>query len=165
MQNTEHVVVGGGLGGLLAACHLAQPGTAAAARVRLLESGVVGGRAAAGTLRDAAGAPLPSTMNLGPRALYRGGALDRALRGLDIHLPGFQPPAAGFALRGGTLHALPSSPSTLLSSSLLRGPGLREAGLALARLTIGAFDVQAGVDGRGETIGAWTARHAADDRE
>ncbi|MDP2341291.1 MAG: FAD-dependent oxidoreductase [Deltaproteobacteria bacterium] len=151
----EIVVVGGGLGGLITACHLATGG----ARVRLLEGGVVGGRAAAGSLRDAGGGPLPSPLNLGPRALYRGGPLDRALKAFGIKPAGFTPPAAGFAWRQGSLHALPTSPSTLLSSSLLRGPGLREAGLALARLTIGAFDVD-----DGETIGAWIERHAqADD--
>jgi hypothetical protein len=145
------VVVGGGLGGLITACTLATGG----AQVRLLDGGDVGGRAASGSLRDGAGAPLRSPVNLGPRALYRGGPLDRALRSFGIRPAGFSPPAAGFAMREHTLHALPTSPSTLLSSSLLRGAGLREAGLALARLTIGAFDVD-----EGETIGSWIERHA-----
>ncbi len=146
------IVVGGGLGGLLSACHLAAGG----AQVRLLEGGGVGGRAAPGSLRDPAGTPLASKLNLGPRAVTRGGSLDQALRQFGLRPAGFSPSPGGFGLRDGQLHAMPVSPTTLLSSSLLGGAGLRAVGLALARVAIGAFDVD-----EAETIGAWIERHAA----
>lgn len=141
------LVIGAGLGGLLTACAAAQAG----ARVVVVDGHDVGGRARA--------LPLGGVLvNTGPRALYRGGGLDRALRSLNIRVEGFRPPAAGFGCKDGALQPLPTSPASLLSTSLLSSKAKKEAALALARITVGAFDV---VDG--EAIGAWIARHTSHD--
>jgi RNA polymerase sigma-70 factor (ECF subfamily) len=122
------IVVGAGLGGLLSACLLARAGH----RVRVCGAGDVGGRARSLLL---GGLPV----NPGPRALYRGGHLDKFLKSLGIRPRGFRPPATGgLGLLGGALHALPSSPASLLSTALLHGAARKDAALALARVTVGA---------------------------
>ena len=150
------VVAGAGLSGLLVACLVARRGH----RVTVFDRRV-GGRAQSVTL---AGLPV----NTGPRAIYRRGHLHKALRALGIDMVGHVPPTGrGWGFVGGSLAGLPSSPATLLTTGLLRHAGARrEAALVLARLGVGALDIErngAGGDVVGdgaEKIGAWIARHA-----
>src|SRR5262245_56942958 len=92
------VVVGGGLAGLAAATLLARGGRT----VTLYErSRTLGGRALTQEERG-------FHLNLGPHALYRGGAARRVLRGLGIDPKGGVPaPSGGHAVRGTTAHTLP----------------------------------------------------------
>lgn len=82
----ETVVVGGGVAGLAAATLLARAGR----RVVVREAaGVLGGRARSEVRPDG------FVRNLGPHALYLGGAGARVLRDLGIDLPGGAPRIAG----------------------------------------------------------------------
>src|SRR5437879_4624714 len=109
----EAIVVGGGLAGLTAATLLARAG----ARVTLYErSTTLGGRA---ITQNEAG----FLLNLGPHALYRGGAAARVLRQLEVDVPGGVPKASGgHAVAGGVAHTLPAGPISLLTTGLLRLP-------------------------------------------
>jgi phytoene dehydrogenase-like protein len=109
-RNEQAIVVGGGLAGLGAATLLARAG----ARVTVYErSSVAGGRA---TTQDEHGFRL----NLGPHALYRGGAAARVLRDLGIEPRGGVPNASGgHAIAGGVAHTLPGGPISLLTTGLL----------------------------------------------
>ncbi|UQA61640.1 phytoene desaturase family protein [Polyangium aurulentum] len=104
------VVIGGGLAGLAAATYAARAG----AEVTLLEkASSPGGRAAT---HDKDGYAL----NLGPHALYQGGAAEEVLKELGVPAPGSSPPSGGaFALDRGNLCALPSGLVSLLTTSLL----------------------------------------------
>jgi phytoene dehydrogenase-like protein len=95
----EVAVVGGGIGGLLAALHLHDHG----ARATVFEAtGRLGGRA---RTSDADGFRL----NQGPHALYRGGALHEALARFGVAVAGDGPDVAGgVALWGGVAHPFPS---------------------------------------------------------
>jgi NAD(P)-binding Rossmann-like domain len=123
-MNENVTVVGGGPGGLAVATLLARGGR----RVKLLERASLGGRAQTATLEQC-------LVNLGPHALYRGGAARRVLRSLGIEPKGFSPPASGsLAWCGGSLHALPAGPVSLLSSTLMTLPEKLELGRLMARL-------------------------------
>lgn len=101
--------MGGGLAGLLAAIELARAG----ARVTVLEAaGEFGGRA---RTREADG----FLFNRGPHALYRDGALKRALDSLGIRYSGGRSLAgARKAIAGGALHHLPATFGAILGTSL-----------------------------------------------
>lgn len=119
------VVVGGGLAGLAAAAYLARAGRA----VTVLErAGAAGGRAQttlAGEFR----------LNLGPHALYNGGAAARVLDELGIPRMGNVPATSGaYALDRGTLHALPGGLVSLLTTSLFGVAGKVETARLLAGL-------------------------------
>jgi len=119
-------VVGGGLAGLTAANYLARAGFS----VALFEkSRAVGGRAKTDL-------ELGFKFNLGPHALYRGGAAIGILRELGVEFQG-RPPATsgGFAIDRGAKHTLPVGPISLLTSGLF-GLGAK---LEAARL-LGAID-------------------------
>jgi phytoene dehydrogenase-like protein len=141
----DAIVVGGGLAGLGAATLLARGGL----RVTLYErSTALGGRA---ITQDEAGFRL----NLGPHALYRGGAGARVLRRLDVAVPGASPKASGgHAVARGVAHTLPAGPISLLTTGLLRLP----AKLELARLlgTVGRIDP---VPLDATTVHDWLARN------
>ncbi len=142
-------VIGSGLGGLLAAALLRGRGVEV---VRFDKAASPGGRARSATLGGV-------SVNLGPRALYRGGPLARALRSLGVRPAGFSPPTRG-ALAvvdvdgDHALRPLPATVADLVGSDLLRASDKRAFALAFARLAVGAFDVD-----DGEPLGAWLARH------
>lgn len=121
-ESIDIAVVGGGLGGLLAAVSAARnPG---AGRVVLFDPHPLGGRARC-DVRDG------FTFNRGPRALYLGGPADRTLRSLGVDTShGGVPtqPGAG-AVDRGRVHVMPQGPGSVLRTSLL-SPGEK---LAFAR--------------------------------
>ncbi len=122
-QKTDVVVVGGGLAGLAAAAYLGRAGR----RVTVLEkASAVGGRAAT---QEKGG----FLMNLGPHALYLGGAARRGLDELGVAAPGGLPPSTGAqAVRDGRLHALPTGLVSLLTTRLLDLSGRLELARFLA---------------------------------
>jgi phytoene dehydrogenase-like protein len=124
-------VVGGGMAGLTAANFLARAGF----NVTLFEkSSATGGRARTDVEQG-------FHFNLGPHALYAGGAAIGILRKLGVKFQG-RPPATsgGFALDRGAKHTLPVGPISLLTSGLF-GLGAK---LEAARLLggIGKFDAR-----------------------
>jgi len=135
-------VVGGGIGGLAASALAARAG----ARVLLLErSGEVGGRAGS-ELRGG------FVWNLGPHALYRGGAAERVLATLGVATPGASPAARGLAARDGRVFRLPAGPASLFASGLL---GLGEK-IETARLLTSLSRMDPGRLGR-LTVAEWLA--------
>ena len=124
-------VVGGGLAGLTAANYLARAGFS----VGLFEkSRAVGGRARTDLEHG-------FQFNLGPHALYRGGAAIGILRELGVEFQG-RPPATsgGFAIDRGAKHTLPVGPISLLTSGLFGLGGKLEAARLLG--AIGKFDAR-----------------------
>lgn len=125
-MDTEHrnvIIVGGGIAGLTAAAYLARAGTP----VTLYErSSQLGGMAAT---EESNG----FHFNMGPHALYRGGAAQSVLDELGVPYPG-RIPVADRALRGGRLHTLPTNARSLLSTRLLGARAKLEVGAFLARL-------------------------------
>jgi phytoene dehydrogenase-like protein len=124
-------VVGGGLAGLTAANFLARAGF----NVTVFEkSSATGGRARTEVEQG-------FHFNLGPHALYAGGAAIGILRELGVEFQG-RPPATsgGFAIDRGAKHTLPVGPISLLTSGLF-GLGAK---LEAARLLggIGKFDAR-----------------------
>lgn len=135
------VVVGGGLGGLVAAVLLAEGG----ARVTVLERAeVVGGRART-TSRDG------FATNLGPHAVYRGGHAERVLRSIGAFADGRPPLVRGYALYEKRLHTLPAGAISVLTTGLF---DLRDRVLA-AKVLGGVSRLRAEPD---ESFGAWLAR-------
>jgi phytoene dehydrogenase-like protein len=124
-------VIGGGLAGLTAANFLARAGFS----VTLFEkSSATGGRARTDVERG-------FHFNLGPHALYAGGAAIRILRELGVEFQGRLPATSGgFAIDRGARHTLPVGPISLLTSGLF-GLGAK---LDTARLLggIGKFDAR-----------------------
>ncbi|MBI3392881.1 MAG: FAD-dependent oxidoreductase [Nitrospirae bacterium] len=108
-RDRKTVVVGGGLAGLAAAAFLARAGRSV---VLLEKSRALGGRAAT-RVKDG------FHFNLGPHALFLGGAGAGTLRELGVEFPGGSPPSRGsFAVRGKKKHALPGGFASLLRTSL-----------------------------------------------
>lgn len=127
-NQTDLVVVGGGLAGLVAATVGARSGL----RVALLDKADLGGRAQT-QVREG------FSLNLGAHALYRGSAGMRVLRELGIEPKGSPPSASGgFVVRDGVRHTLPGGPTSLLTTGLF-GIGAK---LEVARLlgSIGKID-------------------------
>ncbi len=124
-QTTNVIVVGGGLAGLTVATLLARAGRT----VRLFEKArELGGRADTQVKSE-------FHFNLGPHALYRGGAGMRMLRDLGVAFTGAAPNVAGgYAVAGGKLHTFPGGLVSLLTTGLLRWTEKREAGRIFATL-------------------------------
>ncbi|MCG8423489.1 MAG: FAD-dependent oxidoreductase [Proteobacteria bacterium] len=119
------VVVGGGLGGLVSAIHLAEGGE----KVTLFESGKeLGGRA---ITRDEGS----FRFNLGPRALYCKGAAAATLDQWGIELTGGIPRGSGgLVMRRGKVHALPAGMLSLLKTSAFTVSDKVQIGRLLASL-------------------------------
>ncbi len=109
-METDVVVIGAGLAGLAAGTYLARRGR----RVTVLErAGGPGGRARSTRLSG-------FTLNLGPHALYAGGAGARVLRELRVPFSGGNPRLSGYAaVSGEGVHPLPSGLASLVTTDLL----------------------------------------------
>lgn len=154
------IVVGSGLAGLLVSAALARAGVHV---VRVDRSADAGGRARS-PLVGAHGGRAHVPMNLGPRAISRGGPFMSALRSFGVEPRGFVPPSRGISLllggaSDGEVAALPSSLGDLLGASLLDGRDKRALAMALARITVGALDVDDGM-----SIGTWLDVHGGPPR-
>lgn len=139
MQATKVAVVGGGLGGLAAAALLARGGCAVTLYERAKH---LGGRA---QTADEEG----FRFNLGPHALYRGGAAMRVLGRLGVKPQGGIPGARGaYALRAGRLHTLPRGPVSLMTTDLLSLAGKLDFARVMAGLGRMDADALAGMSMR-----------------
>src|SRR5262245_30786183 len=109
-QAARVAVVGGGLGGLVAAAFAARAGAQVTLFERMADAG---GR---GRSREERG----FTFNMGPHALYLKGPAIGALRELGIEPAGRSPaPTGGLGYLDGRLHALPGGSVSLLTTGLL----------------------------------------------
>ena len=132
-------MVGGGIAGLCAASFA----TRAGARVALYEASPdLGGRARTRVKEG-------FYFNYGAHALYRGGALDTALReqGIDprAKVPNLR---VGYLVRDQTLHSAPFAASGLEQTTLYPAAAKPDVGTALARLAKSAPKVGRGVTAR-----------------
>lgn len=125
MNERQHIaIVGGGLAGLATAAYLARAGQ----QVTLFErSEHLGGRGAT-TVRDG------YHHNMGPHALYRGGAGIEVLDELGIAYRGSQPDVAGVAVRQGKTSTLPVGGRSMMTSRLFGMRARVEAGTHLLGL-------------------------------
>jgi hypothetical protein len=138
-------VIGSGLGGLLTSALLRRRGVDV---VRYEKAAHDGGRARSPMIGG-------RHVNLGPRALYRGGPLEKALASLGIRPTGFYPTGSPvLASFGGAIEPLPATAAQLVTSRMLDAGEKRAFALAFARVAVGALDVR-----DGEAIGAWLDRH------
>jgi phytoene dehydrogenase-like protein len=103
------LVVGGGLGGLVAAARAQRQGRS----VLVLEQSALEG--GVGRSPELAGL----AMNLGPHALYLGATAERVLTELGLALPGFEPAAGSWLEVSGALVPMPTAPRSLLAASWL----------------------------------------------
>lgn len=137
------VVVGAGLGGLIAAATAAPPGSGR--RVLVLDPHPPGGRARCDA-RDG------YTFNRGPRALYVGGPAEAALRDLGVDVDAGAAPTMlePLLISDGRAHRFPDGPAGLLRTTALGHRDKVSAAAMLAR--IGRADEETGA---GLTLGAW----------
>jgi phytoene dehydrogenase-like protein len=114
MERSEIIVIGGGLGGLVAATLLARAGH----RVRVLEQAErPGGRARSRVEQG-------FVHNLGAHALYRGGTAESVLAAIGVKpTGGLVSGKGGYVLSGDRLCVLPRNASTVLSSAALDARG------------------------------------------
>jgi phytoene dehydrogenase-like protein len=109
-HQSQVIIVGGGIAGLISAALVAKAGHSA---VLLEKASAVGGRA---TTRDRHG----FLFNLGPHALYRNGVLSQTLRQLGVEVTGAVPGGGGgFVIRGGRRHTLPVGLMSLMTTSVM----------------------------------------------
>lgn len=141
---TRVLVVGGGLSGLATACFLARAGQ----DVTLYErSARLGGRAQT-TVRDG------FAINLGPHAIYTGGAMTSALADLDVSYGTKHGPRGLRVLHDGSTSLMPDSATTLLRSRALTwGDRLELVGLMSKLPKLQATDFA------DTSIAAWIEQH------
>ena len=155
-ETADVVVVGGGMGGLIAAVTAARAGSG---RVVLCEPHPLGGRA---RCEQRAG----FTFNRGPHALYVDGPADRALRALGLDTSRGGPPkvGGGGAVDGGEVHLFPTGPGSALRTSLMSASEKFAFAKAFARIP--RID-PATVTGRtgGPAVGVGRARGTRPSRE
>jgi phytoene dehydrogenase-like protein len=147
-QAWDTVVVGGGLGGLLAAIAAAPPHRGRAAqrpRVALIDPHPLGGRARV----DRRGG---FVLNRGPRALYVGGPAHRILEDLGVDVSHGAPPTLGAsaARAGGVLHRFPGGPVAAARTTLLSPRDKVAVARATARIVRPRPD-----EGAGSSVAAW----------
>ena len=108
-RKTDTVVIGGGIAGLAAATFIARSGR----NVRLIEQSThLGGRARTKVQEG-------FYLNIGPHALYRGGAGFRILQELGVEPRGAVPSVSGaFAIHGGLKHTFPAGLVSMLTTGL-----------------------------------------------
>ena len=142
-QPAATVVVGAGLGGLIAAVTAA--GRSPGRRVVLVDPHPPGGRART----DQRGG---FTFNRGPRALYRTGPADRVLRSIGVDTGRGGPPSLrnAIAVHDGGVHRFPGEPLDALRTSLLTARQKAELLRTLAALWRAS---PATTDGR--SLGQW----------
>jgi phytoene dehydrogenase-like protein len=141
MDSDRVIVVGGGIAGLTAAAYVTRAGR----EVVLYErSAHLGGRGAT-TVDDG------FYLNLGPHAVYKGGALFNVFADLGLRLSGARPKTdGGLAILGGEKHALPAGATTILTTGLFSVAEKVEAGAFFAGLgRINTRDLQ------GLSVGEW----------
>ncbi len=125
MQRTDVVVIGGGLAGLAVAAYVARDGRAV---VLLEKAAAPGGRAQTTAVGD-------FRFNLGPHALYRGGAGEQVLAALGVPVRGAAPRVSGsYAVARGAAHALPGGLLSLLTTGLFGLPAKLETARLLGGL-------------------------------
>ena len=108
-ESAEVVVVGGGLAGLVAAAYAARAGRSV---IVCEKAAALGGRAATSCVGE-------FRFNLGPHALYQGGAATQVLGELGVAVRGRAPsPSGAFAVARGAAHALPGGFLSLVSTGL-----------------------------------------------
>jgi phytoene dehydrogenase-like protein len=109
-QQIDTVVIGGGMAGLAASTFLARSGQ----NVTLVEQSThLGGRART-KVQDG------FYLNIGPHALYRGGAAFKILKEIGVEPRGAVPSVSGaFAIHGGRRHTFPAGLVSLLTTGLL----------------------------------------------
>jgi phytoene dehydrogenase-like protein len=149
---TSTVVVGAGIGGLLAAITAAD--ASPRGRVVLVDPHPPGGRARVDE-RDG------FLFNRGPRALYRRGPAERALRAVGVDTSRGGPPQLGgaLAIAGGEVHRFPGGPLDSARTTLLTAREKVQVSRALAALWR--------ADGRstdGRTVSEWLDERAIDGR-
>lgn len=144
-RKADVAVLGGGLAGLAAATYLARTGRSV---VVLEKSGQAGGRARTRTKSG-------FLFNVGPHALYRGGAASVVLRELGVPFQGRSPDARkAFGATDRELHPLPANPASLLTSRLMGLSAKWELARLLRRLPkIDAAAVN------GISAAAWVSAH------
>jgi len=140
-----HIVIGGGVAGLVAATSLATTGRPV---VLLEKASSLGGRAAT---REKHG----FSFNLGPHALYREGELRRTLHSFGIDPAGGVPGGnGGFAIYEDRLHTLPTGFLSLVTTDLLPLSAKFEFATLLSR--IGSLDASSV---QHESLTSWLSAH------
>ncbi len=143
------VIVGGGIAGLAASVYLARAGRT----VTIFERRrTLGGRAVT-QLRHG------YRFNLGPHAVYRGGAGSTVYRELGVPMRGGSPPNDGTAVRGAEHYALPASGMGILTTGLLGAKGKTE--LASLMLRLKGMDLTKFTS---MTVREWLDEHIDDER-
>jgi phytoene dehydrogenase-like protein len=144
-QNSDVIVVGGGLAGLAAATLIARGGKS----VRLIEQSHAPGGRARTKQQDG------FYFNIGPHALYRGGRAIEVLKELGVQPKGALAATSGaFAIKDGVKYTFPAGVLSMLTTSLFGLSSKLETARFLA--SIGSID---GNEMMGLSVREWVDRH------